>query len=93
MSRANVALGLGRWRMSSRWHICECIRDTDCGTGAPTPGMQRLGQVLAEHLVDVVVAHSPETFAECQEHAEQLLAQIEQAGASLEFVDDEEPIT
>lgn len=84
---------LCRFIRRNGWQICECIRDTDCGTSSDSPGLQRLGQLLAEHLVDVVVAHSPETFAECQDHAEQLLAQIEQAGASLEFVADEEPKT
>ena len=80
-----------RWARQNAWEIVECIHDTAGGSSTDDPGLQRLGQLLAERRVDVVVAHSPDNFAQCQDQLQQLLAQLEQAGASLEFVIDGKP--
>ena len=80
-----------RWARHNTWDVVECIRDSACGFSTDRPGLQRLGQLLNELRVDVVVAHSPDRFSRCQDQFHQLLADLEQAGASLEFVDDGTP--
>ena len=63
-----------------------------CGSTTDRPGVQRLRQLLNERMVDVVLAYSPDRVSRCHDHLQQLLAELEQAGASLEFVVDH-PIT
>lgn len=80
-----------RWARRNSWDIVECIRETGRGSSTDLPGLQRLGQLLGQRRVDVVVANSPDWFAQCQDHLQKLLAQLEEAGASLEFVADGKP--
>ena len=75
-----------RWARQNSWDVIECIRETTCRSSADIPGLQRLRQLLNERRVDVVVAHSPDRITRSQGHLQQLLAQLEEAGASLEFV-------
>ena len=77
-----------RWARQHAWDVVECIRETTCGSSADSPGLQRLRQLLDERRVDVVVAHSLDRIAGCQDHLQQLLAELEQAGVSLEFAAD-----
>lgn len=80
-----------RWARQNTWDVVECIRDTSCRYSTDIPGLQRLRQLLDERRVDVVVAYSPDRIARCQEHLQQLLVELEEAGASLEFVVDRTP--
>ncbi len=47
-----------------------------------------MAQLLRDHTVDVVLAYSPDRFSTSQGHLQQLLAELDEAGASLEFVVD-----
>ena len=77
-----------RWARQNTWDVVECIRDTTCGSSTDTPGLRRLRELLNEQKVDVVVAQSPDRIARCQDEFQQLLIELEQAGASLEFAAD-----
>ena len=71
--------------------LFECIRDTAGGFSTDRPGLRQVRRLLNEPRVDVVLAHPPDRFSRCQDQFHQLLAELEQAGASREFVVDGTP--
>ena len=80
-----------RWARQNAWDVVECIRDTAHQSSADSHGLRRLRQLLNERRVDIVVAHSPDRIDSCQGRLQPLLIELEEAGASLEFVVDGTP--
>ena len=51
-------------------------------------GYLRLRELLSERNIDAVLAYSPDRVFRCHDHLQELLAQLDRAGASLKFVVD-----
>ena len=77
-----------RWAQDNSWCIVEYIRDTACGSATNPAGLQRLGELLNDRKVDVVLAYSPAEVFKSQDQHQQLLSELDEAGVSLEFVVD-----
>ena len=77
-----------RWARDNSFYIVEYIRDVSCGPTINPPGLQRLRELLNEQNIDLVLAYSPDRVSGKQDDLIELLAELDQAGASLEFVVD-----
>ncbi len=68
------------------WTVVESIRDTASGYTLDRPGIERTRQLLWQGEVDVVVAYAVDRLSREQNQTGVLFYEVEQAGATLEFV-------
>ena len=71
---------------SRGWRVVECIRDTASGSTLDRPGIQRVRQLLRQGALDVVVAYAVDRLSRNQNHIGVLFDEVDQAGATLDFV-------
>jgi site-specific DNA recombinase len=68
------------------WAVVECIKDTASGYSLDRPGIARVRQLLRQGAVDIVVAYAVDRLSRNQNQTGVLFDEVEQAGATLEFV-------
>ena len=68
------------------WIVAECIKDTASGSHLDRPGIERVRQLLRQGVVDIVVAYAVDRLSRNQNQTGVLFDEVEQAGATLEFV-------
>ena len=68
------------------WTVVECIKDTASGSNLDRPGIEKVRQLLRQGVVDIVVAYAVDRLSRNQNQTGVLFDEVEQAGATLEFV-------
>jgi len=64
----------------------ESIKDTCSGSTLDRPGIERLGLLLRQGAVDVVVAYAVDRLSRNQNHIGVMFDEVEQTGAKFQFV-------